>query len=529
MRMADSISSLPYYEQWAPGALSPTDRQITVNWWAHMTKDLVILGAHLSPDNMVYLLSRQRHREEPGHFHVIGVLWEVEVAHDKVWDMIVAWTEEKQIDEIRRWQQLPVFADVVYHVEPRTLHLRYREEWDGLSDAMRASLETRASVLKGVPSPITSFCLGADALSCLYKLSTVLGLFARALGLGEDRKMWAAEYLQKTLADMGLHVSLTGMAEWSVAEPDEGQRENAFGFARAKVAHPDAQWAAVDWGVVCYGLEFDGRMHYLAVTKGGALSDQAVNTYNKTNKNAIASEKGEAEQVEDAREFLTHKWPLFAAPPPGPVCFPRRPELRKHYVLGLTKFAKLLAIDNPVETRRHPQGCLCPWITKDKELLDCTWCGSEKYNGPKQFCDHIFGQKHQRRCDTGLLMDDNLTEAVEAVEQATEDEQQKDYQAWGEVGGQDEAEGQCKEAEGQGRWEDWQEWQGTNTWWEDDGQGKSDPWWQAAGSWSTLDNWYARWHWKEASGQWWSEDPKWQAQEKEFPGQNWWSRKQLGW
>ena len=270
LRMADtSISTLPYYEQWAPEAVSPTGRQMTVLGWAHITKEILIVNWGCQ----AYLLSRQRFREEPGYFNVLGELRELELGPDEIFRLILEATEQSLMEVLRQWQEMEVAAEIVYHVALRTLNLRYRSEWKALADDLRDDQEQRARVLKGVPSPFASWCLGAPALGRLHTLSTVLRTFSKTCGR-EKHPREAVDLLQDHLAGMGLKVSLTGAAEWFSSEPDPG-------FARAEAAPPEASWAAVDCGVVCCGLQatrrkYEGAMCYLGVSRLGALLNSAV-------------------------------------------------------------------------------------------------------------------------------------------------------------------------------------------------------------------------------------------------------------
>ena len=523
--MVDSIASLPYYEQWTPGAVPSAGRTMTVNWWAHLTEDLLIV--HLVDG--LYLLKRQHYREVHGHFNVIGELRSVDQPVDEVFEMVLKGNEEKKIDYIREWQALPLAAEVVFHVMPRTLNLRYQSEWARLSQEQCASVAERTKYLHLAPTPVASFCLGATSPMALHRLAFVLRTFAKTIGMEESQGV--IETLENTLADLGLRVSLLGSAEWCVAEPDSGQPEKLLGCIRAKVAHPDAAWAPVRGGVVCFGVgETDKRPCYLGVTRSGALSDRAVTTYNTGTRGAIANEKAQAQQADESKAFLMEKWPLFAVPPPGPIYFPQRRELRKQYICGLTKFAKLIAADDPMRMRRHPQGCLCPWITKVKELLDCAWCGKE-LNGPEQFCDHLFGDHHQKqmaRVEKSIERDDDneipsVTEAVEAVEKATQEVQQAASAASRQEDYQTETGSGQPLAETQERWQQTPDWRGSTTWWDNDSQDKNDTWCHPAARWYTLPrDWQASSHWEKRSHQCSATGASWQGawQEGNWPSRS---------
>ena len=205
-------------------------------------------------------------------------------------------------------------------------------------------------------------------------------------------------------------------------------------------------------------------------------------------KAAMASEKAKAEDLRKAWQFFgRHR-------PPRPIAFPRRPELRNFYILGLTHLARRKGADNPGQrTHRSPQGgCICPWLTDDIELLDCAWCGMDKFNGQKQFCDHINGQ-HQKRCERILCLplgldNSSVTEAVEAVEQATQ------ARLKGAAEGARPPPSNPPPPPAHPAL-------GNNTWWD------------------TRGSWQAPWHWEEQSHQCWDEE-HWPAACERSSGSN---------
>ena len=175
----ESIESLPFYNEMAQGAAPPKGWQMTIRWYTHLTKDdlAVNIGGQL------FHLRRTRRKEE--YFNVIGELREAEGQIDGL-DKIVgddgtATGDANPLPPDEEWQKLPINAEIVVHKDPKTFHVRYSDEWEIMPKGKRDNLEERNATLHGVPSPVVSFCLGADALLAMHKFSTVLRAVAREI------------------------------------------------------------------------------------------------------------------------------------------------------------------------------------------------------------------------------------------------------------------------------------------------------------------------------------------------------------
>ena len=187
-------------------------------------------------------------------------------------------------------------------------------------------------------------------------------------------------------------------------------------LAYAWVALPNVTGSRVR--VIFVGLQGrKERMYYFGVTALGALQDEAVKLYNKATMRSLATQRADAERVEASMELLKHKWPLFSEPPPGPVMFPRDPDEAKQYILGLTWFAKQkqraahpTVVDDGqlhIKAIKAVFGrCVCEWISDDRDQLVCGWCDKGKrikQTSKAQFCEHINGVPHGKKCATALL------------------------------------------------------------------------------------------------------------------------------
>ena len=412
----ESIESLPRYNALAAGAVPPKGWQMTIRWYSHLMKEALLMDL----GGQVFHLVRVQRQEM--HFNVIGELREPAPGslENIVTDDGTATGGRPSNTE---WLALPVFAEIVVHLETKTFHVRYSDEWNTLSSDQKDNTDKRNSTLHGVPSPVVSFCLGADALLVMHKLLTVLRAVAKQSDLPFESRSQAIGILREKLSNAGIDSSLVGSAEWDIPDNDWNSPGNTCGFAFARIAHPDAHSIFLKRRVVVHGVEGPNeKMYYLAVTQLGALADEAVTFYNEGTRIAIAQKKVATDRAEYySRDLLPKNWQLFSTPPPGSIVFPADPELCKRYILGLTRFARQRSADPTLRGQLHNKGCVCQWITKDASQLVCGWCSQDKYNGRKQFCDHINGQKHQKKCeaDAAAFSREALSMAVSAVHEAT--------------------------------------------------------------------------------------------------------------
>ena len=421
----ESIESLPYYMSLAQGASPPKGRQMTIRWYAHLSRDALVMDV----GGQVFHLLRVQKPELP-HLNVIGELREADAALGGL-EKIVSDDGSANTDAAdalptdTEWLALPVFADIVVHLDTKTFHVRYSDEWNMLSSDQKEKeehLDKRNSTLHGVPSPVVSFCLGADALLAMHKFSKVLRVVAKLGDLPFESRSQAIGILKQKLSNAAIESSLMGSAEWDIPDNDWASPRNTLSFAFARIAHSDARWISLKRRVVVYGVEGPKeKMFYLGVTELGAMNDESVTFYNEGTRNALAGKKVATERAEYSRDFLQQNWPLFSSPPLGPVMFPADPESRMRYVLALTRFAQQRSADPALSGQMHNKGCVCQWITEDVTQLVCGWCGQDKYNGQKQFCDHVNGQKHQKKCEAAAtaLTHEALNVAVSTVHEAS--------------------------------------------------------------------------------------------------------------
>ena len=71
----ESIESLPYYMSLAQGASPPKGRQMTIRWYAHLSRDALVMDV----GGQVFHLLRVQKPELP-HLNVIGELREADAA-----------------------------------------------------------------------------------------------------------------------------------------------------------------------------------------------------------------------------------------------------------------------------------------------------------------------------------------------------------------------------------------------------------------------------------------------------------------
>ena len=391
------IKYLPLYDELAKGATLPKGRQLTILWWSHLSKEamLIDVGGNL------YHLSREKKTEH--YFSVIGTMREAEkLLPDGPLETLVKDDGGRPRDEDDaeafpaedQWLKLPVFAEIVVHLVTKTFHVRGRDEWNLLTNDQRAIADERNASLQGVPSPCVAFCLGADSLTDIHKLSTVRREVAKPPG---------RIIFQEKLSALGFpSSSMMGSVEWSFPDNDGNSQENLLGFAYAfsRLQGSSAR-------VIFVGLEGPKeKMYYLGVTALGALEDEAVNLYNNSSMRACAAKQAAVEGLELSRELLQHKWwQVFSAPPFAPVAFPPEPDKAKEYILALTQFAQQkAAYPEDDGGQLHRKGCVCAWISDFKGQLKCGWCDiGVQYNGKKQFCDHINSRDHKKICDKATI------------------------------------------------------------------------------------------------------------------------------
>ena len=523
--MTETIESLPFYNELALGAAPPKGWQMTIRWYCHVSKDALLLDV----GGQVFHLRRQKTYEK--FFNIIGELREADKLTDGLVEKIISddggrsKDDEDAVPADDQWLSLPVCAEIVVHQVTKTFHVRYRDEWDMLTSDQREIESERNATLHGVPSPVVSLCLGADALMAMHKFSTVLRAVAKLRDLPFENRAQAISILREKLSTSGIDSSLMGSAQWSFPDNDWNSPENTHGFAFAHIAHPNARWTFLQRRVIVFGVEGPKeKMYYLGVTQLGALDDDTVSLYNEGTRNSLASKRAATERAENSREFVQNNWPLFSAPPPGPILFPKDPDMAKKYILGLTRFAQQRGSDPTLAGKLHNKGCVCPWITEDVSQLVCCWCGQDKYNGKKQFCDHINGQKHQKKCEAEAqaLTHEALTTAVHAVYQQSLVEQDQDRQ----VGdGAENSSDRCpgEQHSGYKSWDgyspgkgssyvskQWSPWSGGWYWSGHDGNSASNDgsawsnWsWQ---HWDDADQWWERWNsdkWWSSGGSWW--------------------------
>ena len=136
----ESIESLPYYMSLAQGASPPKGRQMTIRWYAHLSRDALVMDV----GGQVFHLLRVQKPELP-HLNVIGELREADaalgglekiVSHDGSANTNAA----DALSTNTAWLALPVYAHIVVHLEKK-FHVRYSDEWNMLSSDQKEKEE----------------------------------------------------------------------------------------------------------------------------------------------------------------------------------------------------------------------------------------------------------------------------------------------------------------------------------------------------------------------------------------------------
>ena len=421
--MTGTIKFLPLYELLADGAELPTGRQYTIRWFTHINKHALLMDV----GGAVFHLARTHRFEHPCYFNVIGELRDAEQLSNDLMEKILMDDGSRSNDEggllptDDEWLSLPVHATIVVHLATKTFHVRDAAQWDRLNDANRAIKANRVTALHGVPSPIVSFCLEADSLVAINKYSSVLAAEAKVNDLPFETRANAQSILKEKLKAGGIDCDLNACAEWRFPENGWNSAVNTTRFAFARIGHPNASWSFVTRRVLVLGLQGpQKKMLYLGLTQAGVLSDGAVTLYNAGTRNSLAARQAAIHRAECSRMQLEQHWSFFSTEPHCEICFPGDPEMAKNYILALTMCSQARGCDESLHGKYHTNGCVCAWIPEDATQLACAWCGMEKFNGKKQFCDHINGQKHQKNCacELPLASPEALQPAVLAVQQS---------------------------------------------------------------------------------------------------------------
>ena len=279
---------------------------MTILWWCHVSKGSILINL----GGQVFHLSRQKRWEQ--HFNVVGELRDAgpdgldghglleNIVNDDGGDDADAVPAEDP------WLNLPVHSEIVVHLETKLFHTRVSDEWAMLSHHQRNMTDQRNMYLHGVASPVIAFCLGADSLMGIQKLSKVLTLFAKP-AKPQDKKDFLQQHLRSAL---GIEVSLMGSAEWTFPDNDWNSQENILGFAYARIALPNADLRFRR--VIMFGLAGPkDKMYYFGVTALGALKDKAVELYNEGTRSSLARKRATIERAGCARDFLQKNGPYF--------------------------------------------------------------------------------------------------------------------------------------------------------------------------------------------------------------------------
>ena len=484
--MAETTQGLPLYEL-AQGAAYPKGRQLTIRWWSHLNRNAMLIDLTGS----IYHLRRRQIEER--HFNVIGELREAER-----FGLPEAIVRDDGVPEEDQWPSEPVYAEIVVHLATKTFHMRYRDEWEVLlKDSLKREMEgERNKILRGVPAPVVSFCLGADSLMDIETLEKVLG---------KNRDNLQAKLILqgKLMSTFGIHSSLVGHSAWSSPGGDWNPQDNIPGFAYASIDRPNA----IPRRVVIVGLMMQShdKMQYIGVTALGALSNEAVKLYNKGTAKSLQTIWAARERSAYLREYLQRKWPGFFKPRPvAPIVFHPDPDQAKPYILALTQLAIQRATDpTTLDGQKHHKGCVCEWITQEKEQLVCGWCSwfAKGATGPQQFCDHINGHRHQGRCGYESTLAPILRNIQELRGELhcpechrTEDNSpRRDGIERVEPSGADDRKSiervECSQPEGvSSEWSRrvWSEWSGWA--WDRNGEWSAGDWWRSDGDWRS--GWY---------------------------------------
>ena len=393
------MQCLPLYEAFACGAPPPQGRQYTLKWYMYLSKVDVLV----SLEEDLYYLKRSAPRKER-YFNVLGELRaapECLTLGNIIRDPCEAQSAPPAWADPAHIASLPLRAEVVVHkTDQPDWYIRDAALWERLSEDRKDEVGSREAALLGVPASVVCYCLGADALMNVHKLAIVLRAFAQQRDPSPDTQHQAMRRLCRHLSLAGVESGLLASTEWLFPKDDWTDPINVLGFALGQIAHPDAPWGALRRRVAILGLEGPcKKKYYLGLTELGALSDAAVETHNQGTCASLVRLQQDALGALAPTTSLGDRWPLFAAEPEQTIVFPSQPSLRDAYLSALTGLGRQRAQDPEVTARCHRKGCVCAWLPVDKEALVCGLCDpTQHHTGTKQFCDHLNGRKHNRRC-----------------------------------------------------------------------------------------------------------------------------------
>ena len=367
----------------------------------HLTYDSLIINLLGS----TYHLEVCQREEELKPFIIVGVLRSV--TREDIPELIMN-AEYEDISGPAYWTTLPEHGHVVIcKAQGNATRIRLCAEWERFQLAGGGGADDHDEVcFEEAPSPIVAYCLGAPGLVTIQRLGTIVGRLMSWNRKDGRPSTWHAALaeLSASLECQGFPTNLVGTTEW---EPDRTtvSWETRFDFSKAFLTRMRDQANPASRGlarvVICV-VAIKNKVTYIAFTRYGALSDEAVLQYNEGTNGRLRGKHEAALEVGMARAFVDTQWTMFQRPPPSIICLPCAPESHFAYLFALTKLSEAKAVSEHRYAGDHTgPDCVCPWLPSimDRSCV-CRTCRPGKqdpFNSTMQFCDHLRSTGHRRK------------------------------------------------------------------------------------------------------------------------------------